>query len=73
MKYAVILALFSLALSGCALEKTYGVPYSVWRTLTPEQQNALANYDQKRAQQKKEWIWKNAAETQEAAAPVKSS
>lgn len=73
MKYAFMVVLFSLSLAGCALEKTYGVPYSVWKTLTPEQQKTLAKYDEKRAQQKKEWIWKNAAEAQEAAAPVTPS
>lgn len=66
MKNAFTIALFSLSLAGCALEKTYGVPYSVWKTLTPEQQQALVNYDQKRVRQKKEWIWRNAAEAPEA-------
>lgn len=72
MKYAFITALFSLSLAGCALEKTYGVPYSVWKTLTPAQQQTLADYDQKRAQQKKPWIWRNAAEASAVTAPVKA-
>lgn len=63
---------FLFLLSGCALENSYGVPYSVWSTLTPVQKQALIDYDaKKRVQEKKVWIWRDSAEQSEAAAVPK--
>jgi hypothetical protein len=62
MRYLMMMGVLALSLTGCALEKPQGVPHSVWAQLTPEQQQTLINYNQKKAAEKNRWIWKSSAE-----------
>lgn len=59
----LLVLMMILFVGGCASEGPYGVPYSVWMELTPDQKAQLAKYDAKR----------NAATTAKSASWSKAS